>query len=705
MSDLLYPLPPERVYAEKLTPSPEFRKQAMKVIAAILLFLLTYILLLALGVLLAVVLCSAGIWIMMTFPKLITLAGGLGLIAVGLSVLYFLIKFIFAVSRDENPGRIAVTEEEQPRLFAFIRRLTRDTNTQFPKKIFLSPDVNACVFYHSSFWSMFLPVRKNLEIGLGLVNSINISEFKAVMAHEFGHFSQRSMKLGSFTYNTNRIIYNMLYDNKGYASFLESWGNIHSYFAFFASMTVTIARGIQWILKGMYKLINKSYLALSREMEFHADTIAASVAGGNNLVTALSRVELAGGCYTSAINTANHWLKEKKVARNIFSNQLTVFRSMAREYQLPLKDGLPEVSYQFIRSFSRSRINYRNQWASHPTLEERKLNLEKAAMDAPPDEASAWLLFDNAECLQETLTANLYHSLQLDADIQHYDAQEFDSWHAAQQETYRLPPAYKGFYNNRYINTMAWDLQEVVKMAAPQEFNMLFNDENGQLHAVISGNESDIEIVKAIRDKQIDVTSFDFDGAKYTCSDCDRIITQLETEVAQLKERQELADKQAFAFFYTSANGQSEAVMKYYSEFQAFCKRNDAYLQIVNKINRTLQPFYEGGLTLGQVTAAVEILCNNDEWELKRALLSLLNDQVITTETPGGLHKRIQAFIDSRYTYFRDEVFRNDELNELYDISVKVATELSDIQFRYYKKLLQGQLDACGDQRFICSGN
>jgi len=33
-------------------------------------------------------------------------------------------------------------------------------------------------FYNSSFWSMFLPVRKNLEIGLGLVNSINISEFK-----------------------------------------------------------------------------------------------------------------------------------------------------------------------------------------------------------------------------------------------------------------------------------------------------------------------------------------------------------------------------------------------------------------------------------------------------------------------------------------------------------------------------------------------
>jgi Zn-dependent protease with chaperone function len=37
---------------------------------------------------------------------------------------------------------------------------------------------------------MFLPIKKNLQIGLGLVNSLNVSEFKAVMAHEFGHFTQ-----------------------------------------------------------------------------------------------------------------------------------------------------------------------------------------------------------------------------------------------------------------------------------------------------------------------------------------------------------------------------------------------------------------------------------------------------------------------------------------------------------------------------------
>jgi Zn-dependent protease with chaperone function len=127
---------------------------------------------------------------------------------------------------------------------------------------------------------MVFPVRKNLEIGLGLVNSINISELKAVIAHEFGHFSQRSMKLGSFTYNVNRIIYNMLYENNSYTGFLNAWGRLHGILSFFANITVKIAQGIQYILREMYKVINKSYMGLSREMEFHADAVAASVAGG-----------------------------------------------------------------------------------------------------------------------------------------------------------------------------------------------------------------------------------------------------------------------------------------------------------------------------------------------------------------------------------------------------------------------------------------
>ncbi|CAN5617220.1 hypothetical protein BH10BAC2_BH10BAC2_06570 [soil metagenome] len=83
--------------------------------------------------------------------KFITLIAGLGIVAVGVSVIFFLVQFVFAVSKNENPNRIEITEQEQPQLFSFIRRLSAETKTPFPKKIFISPDVNACVFYNSSF--------------------------------------------------------------------------------------------------------------------------------------------------------------------------------------------------------------------------------------------------------------------------------------------------------------------------------------------------------------------------------------------------------------------------------------------------------------------------------------------------------------------------------------------------------------------------
>src|ERR1700753_3323520 len=402
------------------------KKQVYKVIGSIALFMIVYLALVLSATLLAILFGWVGVQIILSLHNFIGLLFGLGLMAVGVSVLVFLVKFIFTVAKDENSQRIAVTEDQQPRLFAFIRELTTATGTRFPKKIYFSPDVNACVFYNSSFWSMFLPIRKNLEIGLGLVNSVNVSEFKAVMAHEFGHFSQRSMKLGSFTYNVNRVIHNMLYENKGYSNFLNAWGKLHWGTALFAKLTARIAQGIQWILRGMYGFINKNYMGLSREMEFHADAVSAGVAGGNNLVSALSRIEIAGSCYNTALSEANARVKQNKISRNIFSNQLSIFRQVAVEYDLPLTQGLPDISYHFVHSFSRSRINFRNQWASHPTLEERKDHLDKLGLEIPADQSSAWILFEKAETLQEKATANLYSTVKFEGLTEYYDGLEFE---------------------------------------------------------------------------------------------------------------------------------------------------------------------------------------------------------------------------------------------------------------------------------------
>src|SRR6185295_8865605 len=185
MKEEIYPASPLITDATILAPSGKFKSEIAKVLFSIFLFVMVYLLLVVIAAGLFVACVAGGIGLIIALPRFITLMVGLGLIGLGVMVMVFLVKFIFSVKRYDTSDGIEVFEEDLPELFAFIRKLSKDTNVRFPKKIILTPDVNAAVFYDSSFWSMFFPVRKNLKIGLGLVNSLSVSEFKAVIAHEF----------------------------------------------------------------------------------------------------------------------------------------------------------------------------------------------------------------------------------------------------------------------------------------------------------------------------------------------------------------------------------------------------------------------------------------------------------------------------------------------------------------------------------------
>jgi Zn-dependent protease with chaperone function len=690
MENNLYPPAPSGVDQEALSISPAFRKQVGVVITSIVLFAIVYLLLVAAAVILAIVLCWFGISIIIAKPMLLTLILGLGLMAVAISVIVFLIKFIFAVARDENSRRIEITEEEHPRLYAFIRRLTTETQTPFPKKIFISPDVNACVFYNSSFWSMFFPVRKNLEIGLGLVNSVNISEFKAVVAHEFGHFSQKSMKLGSFTYNVNRVIHNMLFENNSYTNFLSAWGNLHGYLRIFVSITIRIAQGIQWILRGMYRLINKNYRGLSREMEFHADTVAASVSGGNNVISALSRIEVAANCYNSALNNANDKLKENRIATNIYRDQLIVLRSLAGDYRLPVKNGLPEISYHFIQSFSRSRINYKDQWASHPTLPERKAHLDQFSIEAPPDTASPWLLFHRPEALQEQLTRHLYRDVPIEGDPKPYDSEEFQRWYGAKKEAYALPGAYNGFYEGRFA-TIDWDLDAPAPPAPTRKFEDLFNEETGQIQDSVNALEKDIELVKAIRDRRLEVTSFDFDGVKHSRKDVDAIIQTLEKDIAALTARLQSLDRQAYYFFLDRCPDK-EALRNAYRSYKSISREYDDYAGLVNMTLKTINPFYGGGISHDAVMSIIKTLKEKYEPRLRDTYTQLMNKGILTAANNNELYTSLRSFIGKDYHYFVIDHFNDNELNELTGLAIRTAEHFGRQRFMAYKQMLELQL-------------
>jgi Zn-dependent protease with chaperone function len=677
------------------TPEPNsaFKKGIIKAFISIIAFLLVYLLLFIIASCLAALSIYGGFVLILAVPRIITVLIGLGLAGMGAMVFVFLIKFLFAVAKHDRTGIVEVTETDQPRLFSVIQELTTEIGTQFPKKIFISPEVNACVFYDSSFWSMFFPVKKNLQIGLGLVNSLNTSEFKAVMAHEFGHFSQRSMKLGSFVYHVNRIIYNLLFENNSYGNFINRWASVGNTSALFANITVRIVQGIQWILRQMYGVVNKSYLQLSREMEFHADAVAASVCGSNNMIAALRRIEVTDACYNLTLQKCDELLKGNKRIRNIYNAHRTVLERYGKENGLTFHNDLLMVTEDFLKGHNLSRINYKDQWASHPTLQERADYLSRLEVDIPVSETSAWELFEHAELVQEQLSNETYKSAEAAKDALVIDQEEFAEWYNTDTASYSLPKDYKGFYNNRSI--VIPDLNELFSEKSEKSFDEIFTASNIVLPQKIDALASDIEMLKAIASKNIDIKTFDFDGRRYKRDEAEVLVPTLEIELEKVKQQLKQVDQESIGFFYRSAllksQHDADILKSSYVEYFELQKDTDRFLYDLNTMLESLKPVYSGqAIGLEEINSLVNELKTSGEKNFK----SNLKKWIVIGAFYGNntLLQRVEKFIDSDYAYFSGSSFFDHELVELNELVSESWQAVNLFIFRKFKYILEMQL-------------
>lgn len=671
-----YPASPQQVDENIVKPSEEFKKEVIKVAGSILLFILLYLILMILATALAVLAGLGGIMLISAKPSLITLMIGLGMVGLGIMVLYFLIKFLFAENKVDRSGLEEVKKSEQPELFAFIEKLTLEIGAPFPKKIYFSADVNASVFYNSSFWSMFLPVRKNLQIGLGLVNAVNVSELKAVLAHEFGHFSQRSMKLGSYVYNMNQVIYNMLYDNDGYAKALDRWGNMSGYFQFFASLTVGIVKGIQFILQKMYGLINTNYMSLSRQMEFHADAVAASVAGSRHLITSLRRLEFAEGCYQTTLNFGNTWTAENLKIKNIYKAHVHIMEHVANEYNIPVTEGRAQISAETFNHLPASRLMIKDQWASHPSTDDREEKLNLLNVEADTLNLSAWVLFRNPEQVQQSMTDKLYGAVQFSSPSTELSDDLVHERYRKDVSIYKLNPLFNGYWDGKKLPDVDFDTLGTVR--GEQPLSDLFTQEVLDLPKQLEIIQRDLESLELIRNQSVPIKTFDFDGKKYTQKETEKIIEQLRDEEKLLTSKIQEVDNRLMAYFLTAANNvqQSEELKSRYATVLQLQQDAENIQNIYADIGNIVQPVYNGNITLEQ---GVDI---DNKLKLKeKAIKDRMAELLKKMESVGNVSlpdiKAVEKFIAENLTYFSKHSGLNNDAFEILSQGINAFYNLS----------------------------
>ncbi len=483
----------------------------------------------------------------------------------GAMLFLFFVKSLFKRQQADLSEYIEIREADQPELYAFIRRLCRELRAPFPHRIFLSSDVNAAVFYDTSLLNLLVPVRKNLEIGLGLVNVLTINEFKSVLAHEFGHFAQKTMALGQYVALASRVIGDMVFARDRWDDVLDTWRRLDFRLALFGWVFTAFIWVLRWVLKGVFLVLNLGSLALSREMEFHADRMAVSVVGSDAQVHALYKSTLAGEQQQRAAGALNQAALHQMYTSDFYYRQtraLEAMRAERGEPNLGIPPPLPASVTEKTQVFPVTEGNA-GIWDSHPTHWEREQNAKEVYIRSAPDDRPAWLLFRDAERLREEMTTRIYADLvSVQGELSLSSPEKVQEVIRTEAEAETYDARYQGLFDHRPVEPgdVAALAGEAVAQPWPEPrllvvFDRVYGGKMAEFIKDYNRRREEYAFLDALKDGRIRLRrkEFEFRGQTRRVKEVETLFhlvdTQLDQDIAALKE----LDRDIFRAHYQMA--------------------------------------------------------------------------------------------------------------------------------------------------------
>lgn len=187
--------------------------------------------------------------------------------SIKLSVLCVLGAFAILAAIVPRPDHFTppgpeLTRSKHPKLFAMIDEIADLTGQARPAEVYLVNDMNAFVAQRGGFMGFFS--RRVMGLGLPLLQVLSVSQLRAVLAHEFGHFHGGDVQVGPWIYKTRSAI--------GRTIMSLGDGLLQKPFAWYGNLFLRITQ------------------AISRRQEYAADALAAKVVGAKHLIDGLKVV-------------------------------------------------------------------------------------------------------------------------------------------------------------------------------------------------------------------------------------------------------------------------------------------------------------------------------------------------------------------------------------------------------------------------------
>jgi Zn-dependent protease with chaperone function len=127
-------------------------------------------------------------------------------IAVGVTVLA-VVRSLTIRPSEIDPGEL-LDLTAQPRLRAVLDEVAKEIDTRAVDNVYLTPGTELAVMERGGVFRQLRGMTERcLILGIGLLDGMKMGPFKAVLGHEYGHFSNKDTAGGDFSLAVSRSIH------------------------------------------------------------------------------------------------------------------------------------------------------------------------------------------------------------------------------------------------------------------------------------------------------------------------------------------------------------------------------------------------------------------------------------------------------------------------------------------------------------------
>jgi Zn-dependent protease with chaperone function len=301
------------------------------------------------------------------------------------------IRGLFARGGTGDPGP-ELDLAKQPRLRTCLDEVAARIGTRSVDRVFLTPGTEIAVFERGSAGGRFSGKRERcLILGIGVLEGMTLGQWKAILAHEYGHFVNRDTAGGGMALAVRRSLIMMaLRMAKAGAA---GWYN-----------------PAWWFVRGFHTAFMRVSQGASRLQEILADRWAAIAYGSAAFVGGLTHVISASVRFDAVTeSTLNEALRSRTPVTNLYQHRAELEPALRRTIDEAIETALAREPDPFD---------------SHPAPRQRFAWAQRVATASDPvpgDERGAWELLDEREALEAAMTALVREAVEANHGVKFVD--------------------------------------------------------------------------------------------------------------------------------------------------------------------------------------------------------------------------------------------------------------------------------------------